>query len=294
MNIQESYKREISKKLFMIRKYFRISQQQIADYVGVCASTYSSWENGKTSPDIFSFKMIVFDYWHIWMDDFLNEHISADYLINTLQNKGCVFPPVKEQKKNCYNIEKAKTVIKNRLPLLQKMSGISKRVLIERLNISIATYYSWEAGKSLPDIIMLKTIVTDILHYSLDDFLNESYPIEKLIPLQNDVSSREKTLGMLIKKKLPKLRKEVNISPDEMATYLGVDKQLYLSWEQGERLIDVLSLKKIVVDVLHITLEDFLNDEIPAETISSQLGNGLKPFLLNPQEQSFMMLYYRR
>lgn len=284
-----------SMKLFMLRRVLKVSQQQIADYAGVSISQYSRWENGKTSPDILSLKAIVSDYFHIPLDDFLNENISPEAHIDIWQIEGYTFPLTTKQNQHCNNVKKAKEIIKNRLPLLRKMSGFSPKALADRLNVKTSKYYCWESGKNLPDTIMLKTIVTDICYYSLDDFLDLTLPIEKLKSFQNDAEAREKTLKNLVRDRLPELREKSQISQNEMAKYLGVSKDLYIDWENGKTLIDVLSLKKIVVDVFHIPLEDFLNDDdTPVKkTLTSQFENGLTPVLLNTQERDFIRRYFR-
>ena len=288
----EMLKKIISKKLYIIRRILDVSQQQIADFAGISTTKYSRWENGKASPDILSLKKIVTDFFQISMDDFLNENIPAEAHLDIWKIRDCTFT-LTDQKQQCNNAEKAKILIKNRLPVLRKMGCFTPQMLIDRFNISKDTYFCWENGKSLPDTMMLKIIVTDISNYSLDNFLDESLPVEKLLPLQNNVKSREKTLRILVRERLPELREKAGISQNEMATYLGVSKTLYINWEQGNTLIDVLSLRKIVVEVLHIPFDEFLNNAIPIKTLTSQFDNGLMPVLLNAREKELVMRTFR-
>lgn len=292
LNTDEILKK-ILKKLFFIRRYLDVTQQQVADFVGTTPSTYSCWERGKSIPDIISLKIIVSDFFQIPLDDFLNERISPDEHLELLQFKDFTAFPLKGQNQRCDNVKKAKEIIKNRLSVLRKMGCFTPQMLVDRFNISMNTYYCWEKGKRLPDAIMLKIIVTDISNYSLNDFLDESFSLEKSLPLQNNVWSREKALKILIREKLPELRQKAGISKDEMSAYLGVSKSLYTSWEQGLSVIDVLSLRKIVVEVLHISFDEFLNDAIPTKTLASQFDNGLMPALLNWREKELIMLMRR-
>lgn len=292
-NTNETLKNIVSAKLPKIRTLLDVSRQQIATFVGISISQYTRLENGKAIPNILSLKIIVSDFFQISIDDFLNEKISVENLIFARQNSKCIFPLPSESRQNGNTAEKAKILIKNRLPLLRKMVGISTPTMVEQLNIHKATYYNWENGKTLPDPIMLKIIVTDILNYSLDDFLDESFPVDELIPLQGTVQTREKLLKTLVRERLPQLRENSKISQDEIATYLGVHKALYTAWEEGTILIDILSLRKIVVEVFNISLEEFLNDALSIERISSHLANDIKPLFLTPQERNLIM-YYRR
>lgn len=288
---KEILKKLNREKLLMIRCVLGISRKQIADFLGVDVSQYARWENGLICPDILSLKTIVTDYFHIAMDDYLNENISAENHIIALQNNGSAFILSSEKRQPCNYREKTKVMMKSRLSLLRKMNNMSAKTMAALLNVRKEAYGYWERGTSLPDAIMLKNIVTDILNFSVDDFLDESLPIEKLRPLQNNPKAREKALKFLIRDKLPKLRENAGISQDEMATFLEVDRTLYVSWEQGRRLIDTLTLRKIVVDVFHLSLDDFLDEAKSSETLSSQMGNGLQPFLLNANERNIIMHY---
>lgn len=277
----------IKEKLPIIRHSFGISQKQLADYLGCHYNQYRYWECGKSSPSILSLKMIVTDFFQISLDDFLNDNISAVTLLEAWRNSGNTFSIPLEKRQSRDNVNKTRDLIKKRLPLLREAKGITKHSLIETIGIRFDVYSAWEKGTRCPDALMLKKIINDVFHFSLDDFLDESIPIEALTSLQMDSESRENELKMIIKKKLPKLRESANISQDEMATYIGVDKNIYDSWERGSKIVDVLALKKIV-EVFGISIDDFLDK--PRKTlISTRSQNELKPFLLNSHEQRIIM-----
>lgn len=285
---RETLKKLNREKLFIIRRLSDKSQRQVAVYLGVGSDQYSRWELGKYSPNILLLKAIVTDYFHLSMDDYLNENISGFEMVESQQNNGSAPTQPSEKRNPCDYSEKARNMIKDRLPVLRQMNNVSEKAMAVQLNIRLNMYNSWERGISTPDAIMLKKIVTDILHYSVDDFLNESLPVEELRPIQNNVKAREKALKILTRDKLAKLRENAGISQDEMAEFLEVDRTLYESWEQGNRLIDTLTLRKIVVEIFHLSLEDFLDESISSETLSSKIGNGLQPFLLNSDERNII------
>lgn len=290
-NTSELLKNINYKRLPLIRLCSNVSIKCVSDFLNISIKTYSKWENGETNPDAIKLKMLVTNYFQISIDDYLNENVSTEAIISSRPTNFKL--PLENKQILCNSALETKTIIKERLPLLRQINNKSQQFMADQLNIRLSDYKKIEEGMLLVDAIMLKNIVTDILYYSLADFLDSTIPIDELNPLPINALAREQALKVLIKEKLPKLREYAKISVDEMALHLGVDKQLYLNWEQGYKLIDVLSLKKIVVDVLHITLEDFLNDDKSSKLLSLQSWGGLQPFLLNSQEQSFIM-YYRK
>lgn len=290
-NTNETLKNILYTKLPIIRTFYNVSQKYIADFLNVSSVTYSKWEQGEKAPDIITLKILVTDFFQISLDDFLNENVPIDVLIST-RPSNLNLP--KENKNTYRKALQAKNIVKGRLPLLRQMNGMSPQFIADKLNVNVSEYLKWEKGIVSVDMVMLKNIVTDILYYSIDDFLDITIPIEKIKPLQINAIAREKCLKALVSQKLPKLREIARLSQDELATYLGVDQNLYIDWEKGYRLIDVLSLKKIIVDLFHIPLEEFLNDSKSANRLSFESwGTSLQPYLLNSDEQNLIM-YYRR
>ena len=54
-----------------------MTQEQTAAHIGVTRQTLSSWENGKTYPDIVSLIKLS-DLYRLSLDDLLNREDSAD------------------------------------------------------------------------------------------------------------------------------------------------------------------------------------------------------------------------
>jgi len=59
MNDKNSYLSPFPRRLRLLIDETRVSQQEIADYVGVTRQAVSHWKDGKTIPDCFSFKKIA-------------------------------------------------------------------------------------------------------------------------------------------------------------------------------------------------------------------------------------------
>ncbi len=241
-NTKELLNKLLYERLIIIRSFYNVSQKRVAEFLNISIKTYSNWENGKATPDIMILKTLVTDFFQIPLDFFLNEHIPIDVLISISSTN---FKLPKENRQAYCSTLETKNIVKERLPLLRQMNGMSTQLMADKLNVTMSEYLKWEKGTVLVDAIMLKNIVTDILSYSIDDFLDITLPIEKLRRLQINAIAREKALQSLVSDKLPKLRENANLTPDELATYLGVDRNLYIEWEKGYKLIDVLSLKKL-------------------------------------------------
>lgn len=291
MQTKELLNKLLYDRLIIIRTFYNVSQKSVAEFLNVSIQTYMKWENGKSAPDIMMLKILISDFFRIPLDAFFNKHISTDVLLSSCLSN--LKPPEKNMS-NYHTPLQSKVMVKERLPLLRELKGLSVKSMADKLNVDTSEYLKWEKGRALPDAMMLKIIVVDILNYSLDEFLNVSLPISEMHPLQINVMEREKALKLLVSEKLPKLRENAKLTQQDMAKYLGVDKNLYIDWEKGYKLIDVLSLKKIVVDLFHITLEEFLdNSKSLNRLMLTAWGETLQPFLLDPQEQSIIMLYRR-
>jgi len=59
MNDKNSYLSPFPRRLRLLIDETRVSQQEIADYVGVTRQAVSHWKDGKTIPDCFSFKKLA-------------------------------------------------------------------------------------------------------------------------------------------------------------------------------------------------------------------------------------------
>ncbi len=57
------------KKLEQLRLQRGDKQERVADAVGVSQSTYSSWENGKVSPRLAQFEMVL-SYFGVTLEEF--------------------------------------------------------------------------------------------------------------------------------------------------------------------------------------------------------------------------------
>lgn len=77
----------LADKLKELRKSKNVSQEKLAEYLGVSYQAVSKWENGVTSPDILLLPDIA-RYYGITVDELLQvEHIDADRYIEECNSK---------------------------------------------------------------------------------------------------------------------------------------------------------------------------------------------------------------
>lgn len=70
---------ELNEKLQAARIQNMLTQEQVCQQIGVSRQTLSSWENGKTYPDIVSLINLC-DLYHLSLDDLLGAGESDDYI----------------------------------------------------------------------------------------------------------------------------------------------------------------------------------------------------------------------
>ncbi|MCM1125620.1 MAG: helix-turn-helix domain-containing protein [Lachnospiraceae bacterium] len=61
----------LNENLLTLRKLHKLSQEYVADQVGVSRQALAKWESGETSPDIYSCKALA-DLYDVSLDDLVN------------------------------------------------------------------------------------------------------------------------------------------------------------------------------------------------------------------------------
>lgn len=75
---------EIGNKIVELRKKEKLSQEELAEKVGVARQTISKWELGETSPDIKQAKVLS-KIFHVSLDELVNNDIK-DILVEKTSN----------------------------------------------------------------------------------------------------------------------------------------------------------------------------------------------------------------
>ncbi len=75
---------EIGNKILEMRKEMGLSQEQLAEQMGVARQTISKWELGETSPDISQTKKLS-EIFNVSVDDLINNDIK-NILVNKIDN----------------------------------------------------------------------------------------------------------------------------------------------------------------------------------------------------------------
>lgn len=117
----------LSNNLAVLRNFKGISQEEIAEIIGVSRQAYAKWENGKSVPDIEKCDLIA-KYYGITIDDLI--HFQS-------QQCGMVLPPGPKGKHICGTTtinERGQIVIpKNARDLMNLNKGDSFIVLVDEL-----------------------------------------------------------------------------------------------------------------------------------------------------------------
>ena len=135
-------------KLKVLRKKKGLTQQQIANEIGVNRVSYSNWENGKREPNFENLSMLacIFD-------------VSIDFLLSeNLEISKEAYLKLKEEKKNLFFV---------RLKELRLKKGLTQTELGEKVGVKQNTFTNWENGKREPSFENLIKLA-DLLEVSLD------------------------------------------------------------------------------------------------------------------------------
>lgn len=96
-----------AKKLTELRKYFSLSQEALAEKVGVSRQAVSKWERGEASPDTDNL-LVLSKIYGISLDDLLGDK-TAEEIIKELEDKKAPEEPEKTEPEFYSDPEKEKT-----------------------------------------------------------------------------------------------------------------------------------------------------------------------------------------
>lgn len=72
-NCTQAQKQALGGRLKQLREDAGLSQQKVANELGITRSTYTYYELGKTLPNIFTLRMLA-EIFHISLEDFLGDY----------------------------------------------------------------------------------------------------------------------------------------------------------------------------------------------------------------------------
>ena len=140
-------------KLKVLRKKKGLTQQEVADKIGINRPSYSNWEKGRREPSFENLSMLacIFD-------------VSIDFLLSEyLEISKERYLKFKKEKKE----EEKQQVFSVRLKELRLQHGFSQEELAEKIGIKQNSYSDWENGKCKPNYEKLEKIA-DFFGVSLD------------------------------------------------------------------------------------------------------------------------------
>ena len=116
-------------KIFELREYNDLTQQELANIIGGSRTSISAWENEKEIINIRKANKIV-DYFDI----------SLDYLFNFTKEKNY---------SHCKKGDINKYLVGTRLKVLRERNNLTLRKLAQELNTTSSTLSAYESGKTL-------------------------------------------------------------------------------------------------------------------------------------------------
>jgi transcriptional regulator with XRE-family HTH domain len=140
----------LGKKLYELRKQHNISQNKLADMLGVSGFSYNRWETGKGKPLAENLEKIA-KYYKInvnYFDD--NEKVIDNNPTNTTNLQ----QPINNENS-----------LGKKLYELRKQHNLSQNKLADMLGVSGFAYYRWETGKGKPLAENLEKIAK---YYNID------------------------------------------------------------------------------------------------------------------------------
>lgn len=183
------------------RKLSGLSQQAIADKLGISNQAYSRWETGKFEPNLESLKKLA---------KVLNT--SPNYLLGYNQTESIAKAIPQEN------------TFPKRLKELRKLANLTQVEMAEALNVSQPAYVDWEKGRTQPTLDKVP-LIAKVLNTSIDYLLQGAPNESRLANFQG------KTLG----ERLVFLRKNAGLTQAEVADRLQVGQNSYSNWENGVR-----------------------------------------------------------
>lgn len=262
---------KIGKFILKLRNEKNMTQQELADKIGVTDRAISNWENGRRMPDLSLIKNLC-DELNITINELLSGKkitnsdvvkISNDNLENIL--------------KEYYKMKKQKKILKNLLIIV----GISFIIL---MLFTISTF----SVASIFNNLGKKEIITDVKKY------NKNYYVEKY---KGDLDSNLS----IFPDKITSDMKEVEFESNMSVGLLDTDGYIYLKYkleaENFNREVD--RLKEIEITITNYSHEKYTNhilyDEksfiYPAYITADGFGNVYEYALINEKEKEIICMY---
>ncbi|MDO4559039.1 MAG: helix-turn-helix domain-containing protein [Planctomycetia bacterium] len=149
----KSYTRQFGAHMRSLRKQAGVTQQEVADVIGVTKAAVSAWEKGLMFPDVRRIPILA-SVLNVPIRDLFPEADPPP----ELQRKAVTLPtPVRPLPTGSYKVRFGACLKK-----LRKRAGIPQRVIEDALGVSVSTISTWESGRTFPDAEKLPLLATTL------------------------------------------------------------------------------------------------------------------------------------
>lgn len=218
---------DFKNRLKKLRKESNYNQKDMANFLGISASAYGFYEQGRTSPNIEVLETLSNLF-----------SVSIDYLTGN-ENKEYI----------------SDITLQTRLKELRKENKFTQEDIAKKLNMTTSGYGYYEQGRTYPPIEILNEIA-NIYSVSVDYLLGNT---------TTNLENNSTELSILIGFRIKSLREMHNITQTELGNKLNVSKATISKYESGKvepsiaSLISLSKLFNVSIDFLLDNNVDFEN-----------------------------------
>lgn len=218
-----------------LRQKNGLTQVELAKKLNINQATVSKWEKGKSIPDIMTLK----DLSNLF-------EVSIETLL--------VFNANNAEQKKIEDLTPQQTfMIGEKIKEYRKKRDLSQRDFAKLLKVANGTISLWENNLRVPDLDTIKDISAVL-----------EVPIHELLGLENTAKNQEipeVSTSSLKHNQIKELRKEKNITQNQLATAIGVSRSSVAMWETNNTQPDFDLIKKLA-DYFGVSIDYILGYEI--------------------------------
>lgn len=248
--------------LKLIRERSGLTQQQMAEKLGVSRSAVGMYENGEREPNFETLELIA-DTFNVDM----NYLLCKKPMTEVFPNAYCFDDDARDMAQFLYENPDYKVLFDARgvhmclgknIRFLRTKYGLSQDCIADELGYkSFTTIQKWESGVSEPPLKALKKLA-DIFKVNMNDLVTKKLYLGE--SSTNDTYYLNDDVRKIFPKQLKYYLMLNNKSQKDLVDYLGVSQSAVSNWITGIRLPDMEIAAKIA-KFLHVEVQDLIQED---------------------------------